>query len=255
MERLYPICGLDSQIATSNDSNTTNPSFKEQAEKRAFLHVKEALRDMPWCRQGDLVQAAKSYFYQSLREQGAAHLFREAEVEERADRYGAWWTRKHRDIKTPRPHTVYTPSLAKLGNKNSAISRGNDTDWSALRAQLMRRGGSKVREVAAEFGCDERNVYRWSKRKFSRLVAVVFCWFVNMSFANSSSVPTNSNWSTDLKEPLANVTLGAEQPEIRPATPSSDADLDELDAENVQVWAELAALYPHRAADLELFAS
>ena len=63
-----------------------NNDPRAQAERAAFQHVNANLRDMPYCELGDLQQAAVSYFWQSVRGNGAAHLFREEYVQRKADR-------------------------------------------------------------------------------------------------------------------------------------------------------------------------
>ena len=94
-----------------------NNDPRAQAERAAFQHVNANLRDMPYCELGDLQQAAVSYFWQSVRGNGAAHLFREEYVQRKADRLGAWWDQKHTASRTPRPHTQYTPAQAARGGR------------------------------------------------------------------------------------------------------------------------------------------
>lgn len=97
-----PIC----TITTTN----SKPNLFDQAERRAFQHVNANLRDMLGCCLGDLCQPAKSYFAEGVRLAGADHLFREEYIERKAERIGAWWYRRFRDHRTPRP----TPSTRRL---------------------------------------------------------------------------------------------------------------------------------------------
>ena len=57
--------GLFQEYSTT--AAARKPDLFTQAEKQHFQHVVEALRDMPYCSEADLCQAAKSYFYQSAR--------------------------------------------------------------------------------------------------------------------------------------------------------------------------------------------
>ena len=91
-----------SQICNPTESSRKDDLFT-QAEKQHFQHVVEALRDMPYCSEADLCQAAKSYFYQSARANGTAHLFRESFVEAKAKRLAAWWHQKHTASNSKRP--------------------------------------------------------------------------------------------------------------------------------------------------------
>ena len=114
-------------MGSSQEYSPTNSNrkddFFDQAEQAAFQHVNANLRDMPYCDRGDLEQAAKSYFFQSVNASGAGHLFREAYVEGKAATWAAWWFRKHRDRRTPRPHSLYSIDQARRGGKHPRSGR------------------------------------------------------------------------------------------------------------------------------------
>ena len=139
-------------MGSSQEYSPTNsnrkPDLFDQAEQAAFRHVNANLCAMPFCSRADLEQAAKSYFYASVNESGAGHLFREAYVEGKAATWAAWWFRKHRDRRTPRPHTKYTPAQAARGRRVALIRKRGATDWTALRAQLARDRGDKLAAIA-----------------------------------------------------------------------------------------------------------
>ena len=73
----------------------SKPEQFDQAERVAFQHVGQALRDMPFCSLPDLEQAAFSYLCESLRGSGVA--VREEYARRKAATWAAWWNQKHRD--------------------------------------------------------------------------------------------------------------------------------------------------------------
>ena len=177
---------MGTTLICNGSTTDRKPDLFAQAESVAFQHVNSALRDMPFCDRGDLCQAAKGYFFESVRASGAAHLFREEYVERKAERLGAWWHTKHTASNTKRPHTKYTPAQALRGRQVAAMRKRNRNNWLALQVQLFRQGGGKVAEVAEQFGCSTRNIFKLSRRKFPRIVLVVLCRVLNVN------VPKNS---------------------------------------------------------------
>ena len=186
----------------SGTPSDSKPYLFDQAERAAFVHVGQALRDMPFCSLADLCQAAKSYFFQSVNASGAGHLFGERYVEAKAERLAAWWYRKHQDRRTPRPHTKYTPAQAQRGREVAAIRKRVRADWTALQAQLSRDRGDQLAQIAAELGCSLRTVSRLSKRLFPRIVGVVLAHFYGWTHGKSSVVSTSDIQAIDSKEPL-----------------------------------------------------
>ena len=159
------------RLSQSYTTTTTNskPDFAK-AEALAFDHVGQALRLMPYCSLEDLEQAAFSYLVQSFASSGVS--VREEWARGKAAKWAAWWARKHRDQRRPRPHTKYTPAQALRGRQVAALRKMARTDWQALRAQLA-RDRATVNEVAGELGCTRRYVFQLCKRRFSRLVVAV----------------------------------------------------------------------------------
>ena len=191
---------------------------------------------MPFCELADLAQAAKSYFYASVNASGAGHLFREAYVEAKAERLAAWWYRKHRDRRTPRPHSQYRAEQAVRGRqvalirKRAARRKRAATDWQALRAQLARDRGDMLAQIAGELGCSLRTVSRLTKRQFPRIVGAVLSCFYGWPHGKSSAVGT---W--DIKAmgngkellPCGRFDQGRALP--RPAGDGIDGESDEID--------------------------
>ena len=66
----------------------SKPEQFDQAERVAFQHVGQALRDMPFCSLPDLEQAAFSYLCESLRGSGVA--VREEYARRKAATWAAW---------------------------------------------------------------------------------------------------------------------------------------------------------------------
>ena len=212
-------------LSQSYDSPTqdSNRELFDQAESVAFQHVNANLRGMPGCCLGDLCQAAKSYFFQSVRASGVAHLFREEYVELKAERLAVWWHRKHRDIRTPRPHSKYTPAQAARGHKVSRFRRGARADVDALRAQILRAEGVKVAEIAAAIDKTTQHTRRLLRRTFSKVLVLVLVG----TFAKNSVLPLpNFDGDRDQTEFLANVPLGAERTSETPAARC----IDEIEA-------------------------
>lgn len=162
----------------------------ETAEPIAFAYATKALRRMPGCSKEDLAQAAKSYFYESLRAQGAAHLFREAYVEAKAERMGDWWYDKHQRSKK-RSHTKYTPEAAKRGGQTRGKQRAAEADRHAYFAQDWKAKGWSIERIAAKLDAGISTVYRLLKR-------VVSPWFGQVGKVVSSkfSQGKDSNPST-----------------------------------------------------------
>ena len=218
-----------SPICTTTTTNS-KPNLFDQAESVAFQHVNANLRDMPGCCLGDLAQAAKSYFFESVRASGAAHLFREEYVERKAERSAAWWYRKHRDIRTPRPHSKYSPAQALRGRQVSAIRKASRNDWQALRVQLARQGGAKVAEVAEILGCSARFVYKLSKRKFSPLLVAVLLAALGLNDPKSSvGVTPDLTTGRNLKEELRSFSLDEDAGPVTAVNGFDGAETDGTD--------------------------
>ena len=200
MGRISQICGLDSQTATT----TTNS--KPKVERKAFEYANGHLANMGGCSEGDLCQAFKSYFFQYLRESGASDLFREAEVEAKAARAGAWWSRKFKK----RPHSKYSPEQTKRGHQVSRFRRGATADLAALVAQLQQQKGVKVVQIADDLEKTLQHTRRLLRRKFSKLLVLM----VVGTFANSP-LPSLPVFDTEKgqKEYLANVPIDADREE------------------------------------------
>ena len=179
----------------------SKPEQFDQAERVAFQHVGQALRDMPFCSLPDLEQAAFSYLCESLRGSGVA--VREEYARRKAATWAAWWFRKHRDRRTPRPHTKYTAAQAARGRRVALIRKRGATDWTALRAQLARDRGDKLAAIAGELGCSLRTASRLSKRLFPRIVGAVLSCYYGWTHGKSSAVGTSEIKAMgNSKEPL-----------------------------------------------------
>ena len=219
-------------MGSSQEYSPTNsnrkPDLFDQAEQAAFRHVNANLCAMPFCSRADLEQAAKSYFYASVNESGAGHLFREAYVEGKAATWAAWWFRKHRDRRTPRPHTKYTPAQAARGRRVALIRKRGATDWTALRAQLARERGDKLAAIAGELGCSLRTASRLSKRLFPRIVGAVLSCFYGWTHGKSSAVGTSEIKAMgNGKEPLPCGRFDQGRAAPRPAGDRIDGESDE----------------------------
>ena len=232
-------------------TTTTTTDF-EQAEQAAFDHVKEALRNMCFCCREDLEQAAFSYYCEGLRLAGVQ--FREEYARRKATKFADWWHEKHTASKTVRPHTKYSESQALRGRQVAAIRKRGRNDWQALRAQLARASGGTVAEVAGELDCTSRFIYKLSKRKFPKLVALVLALALGVNVGNSSggkSLPQKLD--IDQKGQLRSGTLDEDGDQIRPELPETWPALPVSlgkTGDNAEIVAELSALYPHRAAEL-----
>ena len=208
----------------------SKPELFDQAERVAFRHVGQALRDMAFCSLPDLEQAAFSYFWQSIQNSGAAHLFREAYARRKAATWAAWWYRKHRDRRTPRPHTKYTPAQAARGRRVALIRKRGATDWTALRAQLARDRGDKLAAIAGELGCSLRTASRLSKRLFPRIVGVVLSCYYGWTHGKSSAVGTSEIKAMgNGKEPLPCGRFDQGRAVPRPASDGIDGESDEIE--------------------------
>ena len=200
-----------------------------QAEKQHFQHVVEALRDMPYCSEADLCQAAKSYFDQSARATGTAHLFREAYVEAKAQRIAKWWNQKHTASRTPRPHTRYNAAQAARGRHVAAIRKRARADWTALQVQLRRDRGGTLAQIAEEFGCTVRTISNLSKRKFSKIVGLVLDHLFRWNHRTNSAVNTQKQDVPKL-EKLRRFHVEAVPVVVRPAGEGIDGGIDDLEA-------------------------
>ena len=219
-----------SQSYTPNGvhATTTTTNF-EQAEQAAFEHVKEALRDMRFCCREDLEQAAFSYYAEGLRLAGVQ--FREEYARRKAARFADWWDQKHSASRTPRPHTKYSESQALRGRQVAAMRKTNRNDWTALQVQLARQGGVKVAEVAELVGCSARNIYKLSRRRFPRLVALVLALALGVNVGNSSGGKALPQRLVDTpKEGLRSGTLAPSTAAKLPAHPRPVGKIDDLDA-------------------------
>ena len=216
-----------------------NNDPRAQAERAAFQHVNASLRDMPYCDRADLEQAAVSYFWQSVRGNGAAHLFREEYVQRKAARIGEWWDQKHTASRTPRPHTQYTPAQAARGRQVALMRKKGRTDWTALRAQLARQKGGKLAEIAEQLGCSLRTVSRLTKRQFPRIVGVVLSHYFGWTHGKSSCCPTPEIQGVDPKESLPRVHID-QQPDSKSP---DERCIDPLDAQGAMIPDLLRALW------------
>ena len=192
-------------MGSSQICNSDTADRKAEVEQVAFQHVNSHLENMVFCSEADLAQAAKSYFYQSVRTSGAGHLFREAYVEAKAQRIAKWWNEKHTASRTPRPHTKYTPAQALRGRQVAAIRKKGRADWLSLRAQLLRDRGAKLSAIAGELGCTVRTVSRLTKRQFPKLVGVVLAAFYGWTHRKSSCCSTPEIEDLGPKESLRRV--------------------------------------------------
>ena len=216
-------------MGSSQICNSDTADRKAEVEQVAFQHVNSHLENMVFCSEADLAQAAKSYFYQSVRTSGAGHLFREAYVEAKAQRIAKWWNEKHTASRTPRPHTLYTPAQAARGRAVASMRKRNRNNWQALQVQLIRQGGGKVAEVAEQFGCTTRNIYKLSKRRFPKLVAVVLALALGVNVPKSSVGFLSQNQGMDQKETLRPFTFDEGTP-AHPPPLGNSVDLDAIAA-------------------------
>ena len=199
-----------SQVYSTTESSG-KPDLFDQAERVAFQHVGQALRDMPFCSLADLEQAAFSYAVQSFASSGIP--VREEYARRKASEWASWWFRKHRDERQPRPHSQYSAAQALRGRTVAAIRKRGRTDWTALQVQLARASGVKVAEVAGELDCSRRYVFQLSRRRFSRLVlAVLVLALGGVNVPKSSAVATSEIQGIDPKETLRPFTLDAGTP-------------------------------------------
>ena len=218
-----------SQEYSPTNSNRKPESFRPSGT--SGLSARRAnLRDMPFCSRADLEQAAFSYFYANQRMPVQAHLFREEYVERKAATWAAWWFRKHRDRRTPRPHTKYTAAQAARGRRVALIRKRGATDWTALRAQLARDRGDKLAAIAGELGCSLRTASRLSKRLFPRIVGAVLSCYYGWTHGKSSAVGT---WEIkamgNSKEPLPCGRFDPGRAVPRPAGDGIDGESGEIE--------------------------
>ena len=235
-------------MGSSQEYSPTNSNrkddFFDQAEQAAFQHVNANLRDMPYCDRGDLEQAAKSYFFQSVNASGAGHLFREAYVEGKAATWAAWWFRKHRDRRTPRPHSLYSIDQARRGGKTSAIRKKGEANWRALRAQIQRAKGDQLAQIAGELGCEIRTVSNLIKRLFPRIMGVILGHLFRWKHSKSSCLATPDIEVIDRKEPLLCFHVEGVQVGERPAERVQVDEIDRLGPQIGNILRELWAAQP-----------
>ena len=227
----------------------SKPELFDQAERVAFQHVREQLAHMAGCGLEDLEQAAFSYLVQSLNASGIQ--VRERWARGKATTWATWWHTRHSAARQARPHSQYSVAQAQRGRDVAAIRKRGRNDWQALRAQLARASGDTVADVAGELACSTRFIYKLSKRRFPRLVALVLALALGVNVPKSSPVATSEIQGIDQKEQLRPFTTDKGGDQMRPDV----AGLVSTIGENDQIRAELAALYPHRAADLAHWAA
>lgn len=231
-------------------TTTTTSELFQQAERRAFADVGQALGKMVFCSLPDLEQAAFSYCVQSFTASGVG--IREEWARRKASTWAAWWFRKHRDTRSPRPHSKYSVDQAKRGRDVAAIRKRTRNDWEALRVQLARQG-STVAEVAGDLGCSARFVYKLSKRKFSPLLVAVLLAALGVNVPKGSVGFQAQNSGIDQKEtlrpftidegagPITAVTGGPGQ-KLGAETASTDVEGDELETIRAVIEATKAHL-------------
>lgn len=195
-------------------------------EQTAFAYATEKLRRMPGCSQGDLAQAAKSYFYESLRAQGAADLFREPYVEAKAERMGQWWFDKHRRSQK-RPHTKFGPESAALGRQRSQAKRTNKADVRACLAQLYQEQGDTMRAIAKKLSLGVGTVCEATKRDVSMLWRIVWA---AVQFGKDS-VQTYLQFEVPAQTALPNRT-----PDQAPRPKARDVDKIDIIGELLTHW-------------------
>ena len=212
MGRIPQICG---------QSTTTTTTNFDKAEKLAFDHVGQALRLMPYCSLEDLEQAAFSYLVQSFASSGVS--VREEWARGKAEKWAAWWARKHRDQRRPRPHTRYSRDQAARGRVVSQIRRGTRADVDGLLVQLQAQQGAKLSEIADGIGRTVQHTRRLLGRRFSKLLV----WIIIGTFGNGSAgFPPNFDTGRDQKETLPNVRLA----DVSPASSVSLGKMAEINA-------------------------
>lgn len=237
-----------SQIC-GQSTTTTNSNFSE-AEKLAFDRASQALSAMPFASLADLEQAATSYYAEGFRLAGVS--VSGEYVQRKGAKLAAWWHTKHTASRQVRPHTKYSASQALRGRQVAAIRKRGRTNWTALRVQLERDRGAKVAEVAGELGCSTRQIYKLSRRRFPRLVLVVLVLALGGVNVPKSSVRFPSEFQgINQKEHLPAFTLA----DGSPAHPPPLGKIDEKPPPSADIVAELGALYPQWASDLEELAS
>ena len=220
-----------SQSYLSSVTNATTKKLDQDfqaAEALAFQHVKEALSDMPLCELADLEQAAFSYAAQSFNASGIS--VRENYLRGKASTWADWWFRKHRDERQPRPHSQYSKAQALRGRQVAAIRKRGRNDFKALGVQLARASGVKVAEVAGELNCSTRFIYKLSKRRFPKLVAVVLALALGVNVPKSSVLHLSEIQAIDLKESLPAFTIDEGKDSKRPAGEGIDGKIDDLEA-------------------------
>ena len=118
----------------------------------------------------------------------------------------------------------------------AAMRKRNRNNWLALQVQLFRQGGGKVAEVAEQFGCSTRNIFKLSRRKFPRIVLVVLCRVLNVNVPKGSGGSVHQKHpGTGIKETLRTVSLDEGAGVARPAVRCSDRERDEIDRIGLQI--------------------
>lgn len=230
---------FSSQAAQSGSFSGQNAAWA-QYEQVAFDHAVEALRRMSGSSQADLAQAAKSYFYASLRAQGAAHLFREGYVEAKAERMAEHWYQEHAERRRVRQeardrgradrlayiHSKYGGAEGvALGRVHSLRKRRRIARDQARRCATLRQCDWSQQRIAVALGIDERTVRRHliahaGRVMRARIVGSSF-FHLNRTFGKDESVPSAR---TQVPE-------GSEQPlpNVRSAPPAEKPPPDEPD--------------------------
>lgn len=165
-------------------TTTTTSEVFQAAEALAFDRASQALSSMPFASLADLEQAGCSYYAEGFRLAGVS--VSGEYVQRKAAKLAGWWHTKHTASRTVRPHTKYSASQALRGRQVAALRKMARNDWQALRVQLERDRGATVAEVAGDLGCTTRNIYKLSRRRFPRLVAVVLALALGVNVGNCS---------------------------------------------------------------------
>ena len=158
-------------------------------------------------------------------------MFDESYVEAKAQRIGAFWFRKHRDRRTPRPHTKYTPAQARRGGRTSATRSKARADFRALLVQIQRdRDGGTLAQIAEELGCEIRTVSNLIKRLFPRIMGVILDHLFRWKDSKSSCPSTPDIEVIEAKEPLLLFHVEGVQAGERPVERVQVDEIDDIEA-------------------------
>ena len=140
-----------------------------------------------------------------------------------------------------------------LGNAKSAIKQAKAADDRARQARMLRASGKKLREIAEILGVKIRTVSRYMTREIGAAVAEVEKRLAKWTSCKGWSCTDPENFDPGSRTAFARCPTGPEA--TKPAR-----DPDQIDAKSppkppdsgnfAREVAEMAALYPNRAAEL-----